>query len=220
MGRIEDVAERFDGTGWLEVLQRHSIEWLAQLAEAQARLLELEIRTKFADEGEADYTSPVASILAIVRETRAYQPPDEAKIGAQVDTAVKGLLPHAAPSVADAIAGSASKILHTFLTAVEADSGMFNNNTFVMSDGDSLVRVDLAAWSKMIGDDSIRAKMERLTAFVAVKASIDLSRLDFNAFRFAYELQLRHGGMDEAHIAEAVEEARKIHERGAGFHNP
>ena len=61
--------------------------------------------------------------------------------------------------------------------------------------------------------------MERISAFVAVKSTVDLTKIDFNTFLYLYQNQLTAAHLDKNQVKQALQEAKEIYQvfYGAGL---
>jgi hypothetical protein len=84
---------------------------------------------------------------------------------------------------------------------------------YVMTEGWSVVRVDLMAWYLEVEAQSIKNTMQKVSAYVVVKSAVDLSKVRFNTFLNIYRSQLASMKLENTQIDTALDEAKNIYDR-------
>ena len=83
---------------------------------------------------------------------------------------------------------------------------------YIFVDSLSIVRMDVAAWSRRIEVDGITTKIENAVAYQAIKSSVDVNKITFNTFLGAYKVQLDHLKLEPSRLKELIVEAKEIFE--------
>lgn len=112
--------------------------------------------------------------------------------------------------VLDGVGKLISGSITGFLGKADASTGLLDVY-YVMTEGLSVVRIDLKCWYLNVAAESIYKKVERVSAFLGVKSTVDLAKIDFNTFLYLYQQQLKEGGLDASRIKEALGEAKLIY---------
>lgn len=213
MGQPRNLIKNFDASEELGQTQRELVENLAKLAESKAQFFELEISTSLRTAGSPDnQTLPVESVLASETYTHAMTADSVAKIGDNVIKSLKKFCPGSQQAILDGVGGLITDTLTTFLGEGSASTET-KKEYYVLTEGNSIVRVDLLAWYLSVESKAITDKMSKVTAFVAVKSAVDIEKIKFNTFLNLYQAQLTHTTLPEATIDVALEEARKIYNK-------
>jgi hypothetical protein len=208
---IGSIIKSFDGSDELAQTQREVVESLSKLGEARADYFDLTLKEKLRTAGqEGNPTVPISSILASTRQVRAYSSTSAGSIAEEIKKALQGFVQGTADGIIDGVTTLISSALTIFLGEASASTGTISDY-YVMTSGLSVLRVDLMAWYQNVTAKSIYTKMERVSAFIAVKSVVDLSRVDFFTFLYLYEQQLITGKVPPSEVSKAIEEAKKIY---------
>lgn len=213
MSAIRKVVESFDSSNDIGRTQRELVENLAKLAESKAEFFELDVSTSLRTAGSQDnLTVPVEAVLNSVTQTHAYASDSAGKIGDVVTKALKSFCSGSKDEIITGVGGLISDSLNVFLGSGEASTGVLKEY-YVMTEGFSIVRVDLRAWYLNVEAQSIKTKIEKATAFVAVKSAVDLAKVKFNTFLNLYQRQLASMKLDDTQISKALDEAQEIYKK-------
>ncbi|NNB94997.1 hypothetical protein HI113_13940 [Corallococcus exiguus] len=213
MGAIRKVLESFDGSDETVQMQRELVENLAKLAEAKAEFFELQIATNLQTAGSTDNrTVPVEAVLDSATETHALTSESLNAIGDTVSKSLKSFLSGSKDDILKGVGSLISDALTIFLGGGSAGMDTLKRY-YVMTEGLSIVRVDLMAWFLNVEAQGLKTKVEKVSAFSVVKSAVDLSRVKFNTFLNLYSSQLTKMNMDNERIEVALAEAEKIYRR-------
>jgi hypothetical protein len=216
MASIGNIIKQFDGSDELAQTQREVVESLSKLGEAKAEYFDLTLKEELRTAGESENaTVPISSILASTRQVRAYSSADAGHIADEIKAALAGFVQGTPAGVLDGVGQLMTSALTVFLGQASASTGTVSDY-YVLTAGLSVLRVDLKAWYLNVTAKSIYQKMERVSAFVAIKSVVDLSKLDFSTFLFLYQQQLFNGKVPDADIKQAIAIAKAIHKE---FHD-
>jgi hypothetical protein len=211
MASIGNIIKQFDGSDELAQTQREVVESLSKLGEAKADFFDLTLKEDLRTAGQSgNATVPISSILASTRQVRAYSSLDAGHIADEIKTALAGFVQGTPEGVLDGVGQLMTSALTVFLGQASASTGTVSDY-YVLTAGLSVLRVDLKAWYLNVTAKSIYEKMERVSAFVAIKSVVDLSKLDFSTFLFLYQQQLYNGKVPDKDIKEAMTIAKEIY---------
>jgi hypothetical protein len=211
MAGIGSIIKSFDGSDELAQSQREVVESLSKLGESKADFFDLTLKDKLRTAGQdGNPTVPISAILASTRQVRAFSSSSAGHIAEEVKTALKGFIDGSTEGVLDGVGTLISSALTIFLGEAAASTGSISDY-YVMTSGLSVLRMDLMAWYQNVTAKSIYEKMERVSAFVAVKSVVDLGKIDFSTFLFLYQQQLVRGKVPETDIKKAMQDAKEIY---------
>jgi DNA mismatch repair ATPase MutL len=217
MGAIRSVINSFDGSEELAQTQKELITTLANLAETKAQLFETQVRQNLLEAGtKGNQTIPISTIITSTTETHAYTQESAKLIPDAVQSSLTNFVPGGNQDIVKGVGG----LISTAVTAFFGEASAGNNTLekyYIIAEGLSIVRVDLHAWSMDIAAESIKSKLEKVSAFVAVKSAVDVSKVDYNTFLNVYQEQLTTAGIESKVLAEALDEAHKIYQRFHGL---
>ena len=213
MGTARSMVKQFDGADEEMRTQKELVESLAKLAESKAQFFELEISTSLRTAGSPDnQTLPVESVLASETYTHAIASDSVAKIGEKVTKALKSFCSGSTADILTGVGGLITDALTVFLGEGSASTET-KKQYYVLTEGNSVVRVDLIAWYLSVESKSITEKMTKVTAFVVVKSAVDIEKIKFNTFLNLYQNQLIQANLPGKAIDVALEDARKIYNK-------
>lgn len=213
MGAIRKVIESFDNSSELGQAQRELVENLAKLAESKAEFFELDISTSLRTAASEDNkTIPVEAVLATTTQTHAFTAQSVAGIPDAVTKSLRSFVSGTAEGIITGIGALLSEAVTTFLGSGDASTGTLKQY-FVVTEGSSIVRVDVRAWYLSVEAASIKNQIQKVSAFVGAKSAVDVSRIKFNTFLNIYDLQLRQMRLPEDDVLAALEQAEKIFRR-------
>lgn len=210
MSIVRDIVKQFDGSEELAQTQRAVVEALGNLGEAKADLYDKAIRESLRTAGtEANPTVPITNILTSKKEVHAYTSTSASHLSETVQTSLKAFMQGSADGVISGIGSLMTGALTVFLGEASSATGTIDEY-YVATEGLSVLRLDLKAWYLNVSAKSVYEKMERVCAFVAVKSTVDLAKLDFNTFLYLYQNQLSLGNVRKEQIRAALDDATEI----------
>ncbi|MBK1686668.1 hypothetical protein [Rubrivivax gelatinosus] len=213
MGAIRKLIDDFDSSKEQGQMQRELVENLARLAESKAEFFELQISTNLRTAGSPDnQTVPVEAVLNSETYTHAIASDSVSKIGDSVSSALKSFCSGGKDEILTGVGNLITDALTVFLGSGGASTGT-KKQYYVLTEGWSVVRVDLMAWYLEVQAQSIRSTMQKASAFVVVKSAVDLSKIRFNTFLNIYRGQLASMKLKDDQINTALDEARTIYDR-------
>jgi hypothetical protein len=211
MAAIGNIIKQFDGSDELAQTQREVVESLSALGEAKADIFEMTLKEDLRTAGQTgNATVPISAILAATRQVRAYSSADAGHIATEIKAALAGFVEGTPEGVLDGVGRLMTSALTVFLGKASASTGSISDY-YVLTAGLSVLRVDLKAWYLNVSATSIYEKMERVSAFVAIKSVVDLSKLDFSTFLFLYQQQLYGGNVPDSDVKKAIAIAKEIY---------
>jgi len=217
MGAIRNAVMSFDPAPDRAKEQKELVETLAQLAETKAENYEMAIQQELNDAGSnTNRTVPIEAILVTKRETHAYSSSKVDQIGKTIGSSLKQFASGTADGILNGVTTLMTEALTAFLGEASAATGT-TEQYYVMTEGLSVIRVDLKAWYLNVQSGGISTNMQRVSAFVAAKSAVDLAKIKFNTFLNLYQKQLAAAKIDQEKIQVALQEARKIY---VSFNNP
>jgi len=211
MAAIGNIIKQFDGSDELAQTQREVIESLSQLGDAKAEFFDLSLREDLRSAGQAtNPTVPISSIVTSTRQVRAFTSTSAGHIAAEIKAALGAFIKGSPEGVLDGIGQLMTSALTVFLGDASASTGTIYEY-YVLTEGLSVVRLDLKAWYLNVTAKSIYEKMERVSAFVAIKSVVDLTKIDFSTFLYLYQQQLFNGKVPEPDLQKALAVAKEIY---------
>ncbi|MFJ9979406.1 hypothetical protein [Streptomyces cyaneofuscatus] len=211
MGAIRSVVQNLDPAGEAVAEQKQTIETLAALAESKAEFFELYIRTSLQDAGgPGDLTIPIESVLDSITETHAYSSQSSDAIGTAVTKSLKAFCSGSKEEILSGIGSLISDGLATFLGDSSASDATMKRY-YILTEGYSIVRIDLCAWQYNVEAKGIQSVAEKVGAFVAVKSAVDMSKVKLNTFLNVYTRQLDSMRLDSGTVESAIADAKRIH---------
>ncbi|MES1241797.1 MAG: hypothetical protein ABUT39_09285 [Acidobacteriota bacterium] len=212
------ILKKFDESDNLTNEAKELVSTLAALSESKAAHFVDSISRDLLEAGTAgNWTVPITMVLKTTKHTHAYTSEDSSRIGDTVNGALRSFVTGTKDSVLNGVGSLVSEAVTIFLGNASADTGEMREY-YVMTEGLSIVRVDVAGWYLNVKAQALTAKMQKVSAFVAFKSAVDLTRLDFNTFLNLYQTQLTApvGGLTDDIIAE-LDNVDKIFERFKGL---
>ncbi|HWJ51264.1 MAG TPA: hypothetical protein VNR42_09600 [Solirubrobacteraceae bacterium] len=212
MAAIGSIIKGFDGSDELAQTQREVVESLSKLGEARAEFFDLTLKEKLRTAGqEGNQTVPISAILTSTRQVRAYSSSSAGNIAEEIKKALQGFVKGTSEGIIDGVTTLISSALTVFLGEASASTGTISDY-YVLTSGLSVLRIDLMAWYQNVTAKSIYTKMERVSAFIAVKSVVDLAKLDFFTFLYLYEQQLVNGKVPPGDVKKALADVKEIYE--------
>lgn len=187
MGQLSEILK----TSTDEVEEQLSM--LSSLATAKLDLFKTEIETslktgKLTD----DLTVAVTKIIKKHEEYRVYTG-DESSLPSQIGEAVKEII---GGDTIDGVTKIAESVVTVLLGAQEGEEVM-EKDYIVTVEYPAIVRIDMAFWSWKVKSEKLKEKAKSIICCVVYKSSVDVSKLDFNAFLSVYAPTLRAECIDE-----------------------
>ncbi|MFY1699316.1 MULTISPECIES: hypothetical protein [unclassified Solwaraspora] len=191
MGAIRAAANRIVGNDDEVAKERALLDALASLAEEKGRAMTQQILADLRTAGTAENrTVPIESILAIAEQHHAYAKEGlDANISENVSSALRGFCSGSADSIINGVTSLISTALSAFLGAGEASEDSLHQY-YLLTEGMSIIRIDLRSWRRKIAVAGLKSNVESVSAFSAVKSTVDLSKVHLNTFLYMYERQL------------------------------
>lgn len=218
MGAIKNVIKSIDGTDELANSQKEIIETLSKLAEAKAETFGFQIRESLQSAGgPSNATVPISSIISSTKEIRAFSSSEVANIGGEVMSAFKSFTSGTAESILTGVGTLIGTAIGRLLGEGVVETGT-KEDYYVMTDGISVIRIDIKAWYQSVTTKSLRDKMEKISAIVAVKSVVNLAKLDFSTFLYFYQNQLKKSNMTTSEVVAAIAEAKQIYQEFKDVH--
>ena len=189
-----------------------ALNLLFELAEQKSVLFKRDLEQDLRTAGTPDNpTIPVTAVLGWHNETRAYVKDDAGKLAGVVTDSVKKFISGGTGEIVDGIGELATGALEAILGAGSGTQTEMHSY-FIVVEGLSIVRVDIAGWSRRIEATGITTKIESALAFQAVKSSINVDAITFNTFLQAYKAQLEKLTLPPAELKAFILEAKEVFE--------
>lgn len=201
MAPIRTAVQEFTGNDELANTQKELVSTLAALAESKADHYEAEVTKLLLEAGTAgNWTIPITTVLKTSKHTHAYTTDSAKDINDKVQDALKSFVAGGKKHIVNGVGTLVTGAITAFLGEASASTGEMSEY-YVMTEGLSIVRVDVYGWYLNVEAATIKQNIERVSAFVAFKSAVDVSKLDYNTFLNLYQDQLF---ISEAATAEQV----------------
>lgn len=220
MGAIKSFIDGLDQSKAEYNDQKELIEALSQLAEAKAESFALQIEKYIAEaDSEFNKSLPVESWIDTAKETHAISKDGAAGLIDKVTNGIKkfvqpptGTDQEKAVNIIDGVGAMLGTAVDAFLGAGSASDDKLERMVVYLS-GFGVERLDFKVWKREITGSGIKDKVSKVTAFVAVRSAVDLSKIKLNTFLILYGKQLRAMGYDDTKLEEAIDTAKRILEK-------
>lgn len=191
MGSIRAAANQIVANDDKLVREKALLDALASLAEEKGRSMTQQIMADLRTAGTAENrTVPIESIIATAEQHHAYARDGlNNQIAQSVSAALRGFCSGSSDKIIDGVTSLVSTALDAFLGAGEASEDSLHEY-YLLTEGMSIIRIDLRSWRRKIGVDGMVRNIEAVSAFSAVKSTVDLSKVHLNTFLHMYERQL------------------------------
>jgi hypothetical protein len=191
MGSIRAAANQIVANDDKLAREKALLDALAALAEEKGRSMTQQIMADLRTAGTAENrTVPIEAIIAVAEEHHAYAMDRlNTTIAQNVSAALKGFCSGSSDQIIDGVTSLISTALGAFLGQGEASEDSLHDY-YLLTEGMSIIRVDLRSWRRKISVDGIVQNLEAVSAFSAVKSTVDLSKIRLNTFLHMYEKQL------------------------------
>ncbi|MDP2450966.1 MAG: hypothetical protein Q8M93_16110 [Polaromonas sp.] len=213
MGAIKSFIEGLDSSKPEYNEQKELIEALAQLAEAKADSFALQIEKNIAEaDSQFNKSLPVESWIDTTKETHAISSDSVDIVKKLTDGIKKFVKPDdkdKATNIIDGVGDMLGTAVEAFLGAGRASDEKLERMVVYLS-GFGVERLDFKVWKREITGSGIKTKVSKVTAFVAVRSAVDLSKIKLNTFLILYGKQLTAMGYNESKLEEAIDTAKRI----------
>jgi len=215
MSQIKSVIDSFDPSGSQYEDQKDMIEALAQLADAMADSFALQIEKSIAAaDSEFNKSLPVEAWLDTIKETHAISSSGASGVIDRVADGVKKFVQGVSgtpdpKSIIDGVGKMLGTAVDVFLGSGTAGDDKLERMVVYMS-GFGVERLDFKVWKREITGKGIKEKVSKVTAFVAVRSAVDLSKIKLNTFLILYAKQLEAMGYKDSDLDKAIDEAKKL----------
>lgn len=212
MSTVRNAIKKVDQADAAAAEQKEAIKALEELGRAKAEIFVRDIEKSLMTAGSdsANKTVPVTYLVGSKKEIRAYSSTEVGSIGTLVTSSLNSFLSGSKDSIINGVGNLITGALTTFLGATDAESDTVEMY-YVMTDGLAPVRLDVKAWYYSVTATSISTKMERLTAIVATKSVIDVTRIDLGTFNYLFQAQLAASKMTHEELKAAIAEAAEVY---------
>lgn len=210
MATFRKIINDLDGTDELVAAQKEAVKALATLASFKAENMLLEIEESLISAGQStNLTIPVSAKVKQLYQTRAYSATESNNIESIVKSSMNKFLSGSDDLVVEGIVSLITDSLSLFLGESSADTGEIQSY-YIAVEGLSVVRVDVYGWYQTVQASSIYKKMEKVTAIVAVKSVVNLSKVDYSTFIYIYQKQLEKTGMNHEALKKAMKDIKDL----------
>jgi hypothetical protein len=186
-----------------------SVNLLFELADQKKSLQEEWLKNYIRTAGTKDNPSiPITNTLAWHSETRAYVKKDSTDMVKNVSKALKQFISN---DMINGVAGLLSSGINSILgSGMGVQSEM--HSYYIIVDGLSIIRLDVTAWQRHIEATGITKHIENAMTFTAVKSSVDVNKISFNTFLYAYQYQLENLKIETSELKKYLLEAKDVFE--------
>lgn len=212
MSVIKNVIASVDQKDQKAAEIKETLNLLNNYATEKAKVFEDTIDTSLRTAGtEENKTMPVTVKLASHQEIRVItkDTPDD-DITKNIGAVLKEVLSGGKDQVIDGLTGLINTAIEAILDTEEGDERQ-ENSYYIATDGLAIVRLDLMYWCRHITASSITTYAEKSLVCTAVKSSVDLSKIDLNAFLVTYNAQLSKCNIPDAQLIEEIENVKRIY---------
>jgi len=189
-----------------------ALQVLFELAEQKSTLFKRDLELNLRTAGTPDnQTIPITQILAWHSETRAYVKDDAGKLAEVILGSIKKFIGGGTDEILSGIGDLATAALEGILGAGSGTQAEMHSY-YIVVEGLSIVRMDIAAWSRRIEATGITSKIESALAFQAAKSSVNVDAITFNTFLQAYKSQLEKMKLPPDKLKEFIIQSKEIFE--------
>jgi hypothetical protein len=216
MGAISSIIKSLDSSDQLQAAQIEALTNLEKLAESRADYFKLQLKTDWASAGTVDNkTLPIEAVLEMRSQTHAYSQQSVQQVGKTVEDTITAFCSGQKDEIIKGVGGLITSALTVFLGEATGDE-QTDDWYYIMTEGVSVVRVDLHAWKMGVTAQSLISKIEMASAFVYARSTVDLSQVKFNTFLNLYSRQLSDMKLPDQNITTELEAAQNIYDRFHG----
>lgn len=212
------ILKKFDESDKLSKEAEELVSTLATLSESKADHFVDAVTRDLLEAGTAgNWTVPITAVLKTTKHTHAYIANDSSKISETVKAALKSFVTGTKEGILDGVGTLVTEAVTIFLGNSSADTGQMQEY-YVMTEGLSIVRVDVVGWYLTVKAEALTKKVQKVSAFVAFKSSVNVNKLDYNSFLNLYQdqLTLPKGKLTDDIITE-LENVYKIFQKFKGL---
>ncbi|WP_419736093.1 hypothetical protein [Pseudomonas sp. COR18] len=209
MGQLKEALKLFNDEE-LENVREH-VKTLFDLGKARATVAELELTNRLNTSlGSDNQIVPISNIIDTYSEVHAYNPAvtDRQVLGAVMGPLEK-IVAGGSARMRNVIGSQIADIIRTFL-AHDEELTAGKDRYFVLTDGPSIVKLDLRIWATSVNASDIREKIQKILVISAVKSSIDIQKTNLNTFISLYQSQLSRSSLSPHEIIEEITQATEI----------
>ena len=220
MSVIKDVIASVDQKEQKAAEIKETLNLLNNYATEKAKIFEDTIDTSLRTAGTVENkTVPVTVKLASHQEIRVItkDTPDE-DITSNIRDVLKDVLSGSKDEVIDGLKGLIDTALRAILGTGEGDERQ-DSTYYIATDGLAIVRLDLMYWCRHVTASSITTYAEKSLVCTAVKSSVDVAKIDLNAFLATYNAQLSKCQIPAEQVKEEIKNAKDIYELLTGGPN-
>lgn len=211
MAKLREIINGLDSSKEQEAMVKETLQILINLAEEKVNFFTEEIKTDLKD-GKLNNNSFKVPITCIMEQHEEYYA--VVKEGTDIIKNISDdfqTMFYNDKNIVTSVIG----ILQTAITAIlEAtqDKETQKKMYAVIAEYPSIVRYDFAIWNRPIASQGIMSYVKNALAVVAVKSSVDISKLQFNDFLSLYNPILKKAfGSDPQQIKNMIQEAKNIY---------
>lgn len=212
MGVIKDVIKKADQTPGITAEVKETLNLLYELSKQKADLFEEKIAKDLRNAGTTENpTVPITVKLEShqeIRVTNSTTPDGDITEG--ISEALKKVLTGSKDNIIDGLAALINTGLKVVMGAGEGEERE-EHTYFIATEGLAIVRLDLIYWSRHITAASITKYAEKSVVCTAVKSSVDVAKIDFNAFLASYQAQLIRCEFSDSQLEEELKNAKRIY---------
>lgn len=163
------------------------VDSLESLAEEKANGFKAAITDSLLAAGTGiDRTIPISTIDDFTYETHAYNSQNANAIESTITSSINDFVQGGTQNILNGI----TNILTTAITALFGDTSASEQEVqryFVATEGIALVRLDFMGWKRSVSSTSITSTNQQVSAFVMMKSTVDVEKLDFDTFLTTYQ---------------------------------
>lgn len=161
-------------------------------------------------------TVPVSAKIASHQEIRVTtKDTPDTDITDTIGSVLKEVLTGTKDGIIDGLTDLIDTGLKVVLGAGEGEERE-DHTYYIATEGLGIVRLDLRYWCRQVTAESITKYAEKSIVCMAVKSSVDISKIDLNTFLTTYSVQLSKCQIPDDQLKEEIQNARDIYELLAG----
>lgn len=191
--------------------EKETLNLLYELSEEKVRTYTNQIMNDLRTAGmEEKPTVPIMQVLGAYQEIYVItKDSSDEDITTEIRNGLGGLVPGGKDKIIDGIAGFISTGLRTMLGAENGEE-CFEKSYYLVTEGSTLVRLDLIYWSRYVNATNIMEHAEKSLVYVVVKSSVDMERVSFGAVFPAYQKNLIQCNLSKEEFCVELENAKEI----------
>lgn len=218
MGAIRNFVQKADDSD--KVLQEANahLDTMSALAKARVDYAIERINNSLLGAGQGtDRTLPVSEIQAHISQTHAYSSANADKISKTVSSALQDFIQPDQDREKGVLDG-VSKLASAGITALFGSSSATEDtyeDYHIALDGLSLIRLDIFGWKRVVESESLKKRVEQISAFVIYKSTVATSQAKFDTFLDKYQSVIKHDHPDWD-IGKMIEEGKNLFKEFGG----